>query len=463
MYSKAPIAWHHGQFLQPQHFQMADQYQHSIIANLLPIAQRYFWGFSQLSIDTAALDRGQLVINEAQLFWQDGSYIDLAQNAVVGHRLLPPDLFLEDNTAEIYIGLKRLDEAKPNASRAIDDKFADIKTRYVIDDNHASVADLYQDGPEATVGQLKYVLKLFFQHELCEIQGYDLLPLLKITKAKNSIELVSDYSPSLTQLGAWPLFWQLLAEQRTLLISAFNFALAYKPNQEWYQLHVGELGLGKYLLAQALHRLIPAIIELLDQKATHPFSLYQKMRETIHELSFYLSSKINNDDYGYLYQFVDDYDHQKPYLSLLNVSDRLSQILLQILNGPQFRIVLKANGSHYDGDLPSQFLSGNNHFYLIVQGKRTQTREFMDHLTTAAKLTSKLAIDDYIKHAIPGVPLNYLPSRPSGAPDIVGAVYFEVDCKHPEWAKIVQQANASFYPGNIDEPLHVELVSARGA
>ena len=459
---KAPIAWHHGQFLQPQHFQLNDLNQQAIIANLLPLAQQYFWGFSQLEVDMVALERGQLIINQAKLFLPDGSYLDLAENAMVVSRMLSTELFQENADIEVSLGLKRLEENKSNASEMDEQHLSDIKTRYALNRDLQTVKDLYQNGPEATVPQLKYVLKIFFKHELQEIQGYDLLPLAKINKDNKSFSLASDFSPTIVCLNAYPLFWKTLQEQRLLLVNAFNFALTYKPNQEWYQLHLGDSELGKYLLAQTLHRLIPSILELLDDKNTHPFCLYQKARAAIHELSFYLSNKINNDDYGYLYQFVPNYDHRRPHVSLLATFERLHEIISQILNGPQFRVILKATGDHYVAQLPDQFLAGNDHFYLIIQGKKTLIKEFRDHILSSAKLTSSNAINDYIKHAIPGVPFNYLPSRPKGAPDVPGALYFEVDYKHHEWAKIIQQASVGFYPGNIEDPLNIELISARG-
>lgn len=460
MSQKAPIAWHHGQFLQPQHFQLADQYQQSIIAQLLPIAQQYFWGFSQLDIDLAALDRGQLIINQAKFFWQDGSCIHLQENAVIINRTIPQELFQDNHSVEVYIGLKRLEEGKANA--AFEQSLADTKARYVIDAETQIVADLYQNGPEAKVTQLKYIFKLFFYPEVAEVQGYDLLPLLKITQDQKHFLIASDYSPAIVQLGAYPVLWETLKQNRNALIQAFNFSLTYKPNQEWYQLRLGESEMGKYLLAQSLHRLVPSLIDTLDRNTSHPFLLYSKVREAIHELSFYLTNKIHHEDYGYLYQQVPAYEHHQPHISLLAGFDRLQNILNQILSGPQFSITLKRKDDHYEGFLPSDFLAGNDHFYLVIYGKQNLSKEVMQHMTTSAKLTSAEAIHEYIQHAIPGVPLNYLPSRPVGAPDIPGALYFSIDCQHPQWATIIQKANVGFYPGNMNEPLNIELVSARG-
>lgn len=458
MSQKAPIAWHHGQFLQPQHFQLADQYQQSIIAQLLPIAQQYFWGFSQLEIDLAALERGQLIINQAKFFWQDGSCIQLHENAVIINRTIPS--FQDSQSMEVYLGLKRLEEGKANAIP--ESSLQDTKARYVIDPETKIVADLYQNGPEAKVTQLKYVFKLFFYPEVTDIQGYDLLPLLKINQDQKHFSIAADYSPSIVQLAAYPALWENLKHNRNLLIQAFNFALTYKPNQEWYQLHLGESELGKYLLAQSLHRLIPSLIDTLDRGTSHPFLLYGKLRDAIHELSFYLTNKIHHEDYGYLYQILPPYEHHQPHVSLLAGFERLQSVLNQILSGPQFSITLKRKDDHYEGFLPSDFLAGNDRFYLVMYGKQNLTQDIMQHMMTSAKLTSAEAIHEYIQHAIPGVPLSYLPSRPVGAPDIPGALYFSIDCQHPQWATIVQKANVGFYPGNMNEPLTIDLVSARG-
>lgn len=459
---KAPIAWHHGQFLQPQHFQLADIHVQAVISQLLPLAQRYFWGVSELDVDLAALERGQLVINQVQLFWQDGSCLDTRHNAIVVQRMLPIEMLREQKQLVVYLGLKRLDWAKANASYGTRDNVSEIKTRYLIDQDRPVVQDLYQEGPEAAVPQLHYVLKLFFQHEIQEIQAYDLVPLLKVVQTSSGITLADDFSPTMVQLAAYPVFWNKLKSIRSLLIDVYHFALAHKPNQEWYQLHVGESEIGKYLLAQTLHRLVPALLESVDQKCTHPFQLYQKLRDTIQEVSFYLSDKSRHDDYGYLYTLVPAYEHDQPAACLLAAVTCLQQLLEQILNGPQFRVALKRHDQYYTAALPKEFLSGNNRFYLIVQGKDAYRRDFMDHLIAAGKLTSAEAIDHAIQHAIPGVPLRYLPSRPTGAPDVPNALYFDIDCQHAQWAFIVQNASVGFYPGNSQEMLQVDLIAARG-
>ncbi len=459
---KAPIAWQQGQFLQPQHFQLADQNQQAQIAALLPLAQQYFWGFSQLELDLAALERGQLIVNKGQLFWQDGSYLNLADNAVVIQRMIPVDLVKDDNIVDVFIGLKRLDTTKANATLIDQQSLASVDSRYLIESTPIVQADLYQSGPDANVSQLTYVLKLFFRSEIQTVQGYDLVPLVSIVHQKNVFIALNTVCPPIVQLGAYAPFWAMLQENASCWPLAYQFSLAHRPNLDWYQIRLGESELGSYLLTQTLYRLLPPLLNLLKQATTHPFRLYQALQQAIHELSFFMSAETLADAADPIMLNLLPYDHQKSHQCLFASQQRLNQLLEKVLTGPQYCVALKRVDNHYEAQLPDQFLAGNNHFYLIIQGAETSAKSFMEHIIASSKLTSAQVIDDYIQHAIPGVPLRYLSSRPTGAPDIAGAVYFQIDCKNPEWANIIQKSSVGFYPGNIQDSLTVEMVAARG-
>ncbi len=460
---KASIAWQQGQFLQPQHFQLADLNVQAQLAAAIALVQPNFWGFSQLTLDLAALEQGQLIVNSGQLFWQDGSYLQLTDNAAVMPRLIPVDFLKEGNPLDVYIGLKRLDSSKANATLLVDQNRESVDSRYVIEPIPLVQADLYQPGPDANVSQLSYVLKLFFKDEIQAVQAYDLWPLVRIAQQKNTFVVHNTVFPPVVQLGAYAPLWAKLQDNTQRWTEAYQFALAHKPNLDWYQVRLGGTEISHYALTQTLYRLLPPLLDLVNQASTHPFCLYQSLQQAIHELSFFMSAKTLASDADSANGSALPYEHQKSYLSLLASQQRLNQLLEKILTGPQYSVSLKRVGNHYEAQLPEQFLTGNDHFYLIIQGAGTAVQCFMEHIISSGKLTSAQAIDDYIQHAIPGVPLNYLSSRPTGAPDIAGALYFQIDCKHPEWSPIIQKATVGFYPGNIQEALTVEMVAAQGS
>ena len=58
------VVWSEGLFLQPQHFQQQERYLESYIHNTLP-QQRFTWGFTELTLDTAELESGKLALRSA--------------------------------------------------------------------------------------------------------------------------------------------------------------------------------------------------------------------------------------------------------------------------------------------------------------------------------------------------------------------------------------------------------------
>ena len=54
---KRPLFWHQGLFLQPQHFQMKDRYDESLLTPLHRFLNPHFWGIAEMEIQQATLGK----------------------------------------------------------------------------------------------------------------------------------------------------------------------------------------------------------------------------------------------------------------------------------------------------------------------------------------------------------------------------------------------------------------------
>ena len=70
------VLWNKGLLLSPQHLQLQDQYFEDQLGFRAEALSKYPWGFSTISIDSAALDGGVLSVPGASGIMDDGLLFD---------------------------------------------------------------------------------------------------------------------------------------------------------------------------------------------------------------------------------------------------------------------------------------------------------------------------------------------------------------------------------------------------
>jgi type VI secretion system protein ImpJ len=67
------VVWAEGMFLRPQHFQQQERYLDFLVQTRAHAAQPFFWGFSELTLDTNMLSLGKIGLVSAQGVLPDGT------------------------------------------------------------------------------------------------------------------------------------------------------------------------------------------------------------------------------------------------------------------------------------------------------------------------------------------------------------------------------------------------------
>ena len=109
----APVQWHEGMLLTPQHLQQSDFYHHQILTHVLRQVTPYYWGIHHLRLDESQLSHGVLRVLQLSATMPDGS--PLYYNAQTD-----PPLELDLNTLPsaptVDSGLSATPNANPGAS-----------------------------------------------------------------------------------------------------------------------------------------------------------------------------------------------------------------------------------------------------------------------------------------------------------------------------------------------------------
>ena len=172
-----PVFWHQGLFLQPQHFQLSERYQQSLFEPYQTYQQPHFWGVCQLEMLESALSYKTCEIDSGEFIFPDGTHVKVPENGVVSTRSFDEEWVEPDKPFTIYLALHKYSQVDDNVKVVSElSNLTDVNSRYVTLTNPENVSDLYQEGPEAQVKYLRYVLKIVFENEKEDMNEIDHTP-----------------------------------------------------------------------------------------------------------------------------------------------------------------------------------------------------------------------------------------------------------------------------------------------
>ena len=83
---KRPLFWHQGLFLQPQHFQLKDLHDQSLLTPLHKYLNPHFWGIADIEIQQAALGNYSFDLSRGAFLFPDMTFAVFPDNAVIQAR-----------------------------------------------------------------------------------------------------------------------------------------------------------------------------------------------------------------------------------------------------------------------------------------------------------------------------------------------------------------------------------------
>ncbi|MCO4787390.1 MAG: type VI secretion system baseplate subunit TssK, partial [Marinomonas atlantica] len=286
MNTNKPLYWHQGLFLQPNHFQYQDSYnefiQSVIRRTVVPLA----WGVANLDVDTSSLVAGQVSFKMLRALLPDGTLFSFPENARLADRVLDNQVWADRNKPlKIYIGIKKRNE-EPLVQRedALDNHR--INSRYVIDRDSAILTNRYEQSESVDAQVLSLVGRLWFESELDQATGYDLMPVLQLIQDGDHIRLDDEYiPPCITLRGAQTLI-ELLRSVKEEVLSRTRQLEDYKQPSTSYTVSEFNPRQMRYRLAlQVLARYVQQLSHLLEVPDLTPERAYSCLRELTAELS----------------------------------------------------------------------------------------------------------------------------------------------------------------------------------
>lgn len=460
MDNSKPIFWHQGLFLQPQHFQLSERYQRSLLHPYQAYQQPHFWGVCQLALQDSSLAHKSCEIESGEFIFPDGTYVCMPGTAVVSPRSFSDEWVEPDKPFTIYLALHKFSQYDDNVKvvQDIADQ-TELNTRYVATSNPEDVKDLYQAGPDAQVKFMRHVLKIVFENEKDEMNDYELIPIAQVVRDGETIMYNKQFMPPAVSIAAVPQLTRVVKEIRDELTGRAMQLSTYKSTSQ--SSREFDPNLMRYKLAlQSLSRFVPKLFHITEYGQIHPWDVYGVLREVVAEVSTFTDRVNVLGETSNGEKLLPAYDHSRLGDCFSDASVLITQLLNELTIGPQYLVEMKNDSVAYTADVPDEFLTEYVDFYLIINTVQP-TDDWQQSLLTAAKLASRDTVETLVERSLPGVGLISLPVAPPGLPKRVNSYYLKIDIHGEQWDSVKRQENVALLWDDSPEDATVELVVVR--
>lgn len=438
------VIWAEGTFLQPQHFQQHDRWIGQQLHSRISGACGHAWGYTQLTLDSAALALGKVAINAAQGVLPDGLAFDLpGQDAAPAAFDVPADA--RDELVVLALTLQRPGVAESDAENDAES----MPPRYLAKD--VEVGDSNVTGQRTVPLQIGRVnLRIMLARDTAE--GCATIGLCRVIerRADNKLVLDTRYIPPMLHAPANDILASHLRELHGLLHQRGE-ALAARLVQP------GRAGVGEiadFLMLACINRQEPLYAQLRQTSLLHPRDFYFHAVSLAGDLSTFADRRRPPPLPAYL--------HDDPARCFQPLMDSLRQLLSMVME--QTAIPIDLQDRKYGlrvALIPDLELQRHAQFVLAVAAQLPGDA-LRARFPTQVKIGTVEKIRDLVQLQLPGVGLRALPVAPRQIPFHAGYTYFELETRGNEmWKQLESSGGLALHIAGDFPGLELEFWAVR--
>ncbi|WP_334190151.1 type VI secretion system baseplate subunit TssK [Noviherbaspirillum sp.] len=442
---KNKVVWSEGTFLQTQHFQQQERYLEGLLHHKTQHLHSYGWGFSELTLDRAALAHGQVRVTSASGVLPDGTVFDIPDQDA---EPAPLELGTDIRNAVLYLALPLESESEPSVvleppARPSMHRF----TAHVVE-----LRDVNEGFTERVPVQLGR-LNLRLLSGMLQEGGFAKLGVARVIERRADGQIVLDpgYIPPVLAVDAGMPLRSWLNELRGL-VQQRSEVLSQRLSQP------GRGGMGEvadFLLLMIVNRYGSLLAHLAGVPELHPERLYCLCLEMAGELSSFGNERR-------LTRSLPPYNHDDLALCFEPLILQLRLALSMVLEQTALQIELhdRKYGVRVAVINDKQLLSSSS--FVLAVNASLPSDTIRARFPTQTKIGTIEKIRDLVNLQLQGIPLRPLPVVPRQIPYHAGFNYFEIDKGHELWRKMATSGGLAMHISGDFPDLELELWAIKG-
>ncbi|MCP3941328.1 MAG: type VI secretion system baseplate subunit TssK [Desulfobacteraceae bacterium] len=455
-----PIFWYQGLFLQPQHLQLNDKYNHELLSPYYKYLNPYLYGVEDLSFLKNDLANNVIRIEQGNLWFQDKTYVEINKNAIIEPRVFDESNLEDGKPMTVYIGLKKFSDQGKNvsvhSSKENFDGFGNINSRFVTSVESDNINDLYDEGSPAQVKNMSFFLRIFFEYELEYLGNFNLIPVMTIEKSGESIVATDSYIPPALTINSSQKLKEYVNETYNQLIARSYELESYKTERGINQAEFGSRDMVFLLSLRSINRYIPMLDHLIKSNV-HPWEIYGVFRQLAGELSTFSENisvlGIDENDQN----LMPVYNHLSLGECFMKSFQLVALLLDEITAGPKYIVPLKLEGDYFTANLEKEYFPGKNRFYIAIKSL-TEPGELIENIDISLKAGSDKILSVIIQKSLPGIEITHMKNPPQELPRRAYTTYYQLNSSSEMWDKVKQHNNLSIYWKTAPQDVKLELM-----
>jgi len=412
--------------LQPQHLQQSERHADHARHVLLRASVPYAWGFAELEIDPAALALGKLALVRAVGVLGDGTVFDMPAVDPLPEAIDIPS-GMRDEAVVLALPLRRA------GAREADAEGYEALVRHRV---------LEVEVPDSnTTGERSAMLQLGALHTrlMRASDGTDAWTTLAVAhvverRVDNQVQLDRAFVPPLLDVAAHAVIRGWLDELLGLLRQRGD-ALAGRMTQGGTG---GVAEIADFMLLQTVNRNEAAFAHLARSAMLHPQHFFERALTLAGDLATFRDTR-RTARFG-------PYVHDDLALSFRPVMDDLRRSLSMVLEQSAIRIELHDRKHGVRVAVISDVELQRNATFVLAVSAQMPGEALRARFPAQVKVGPVERIRDLVNLALPGVALTPMPVAPRQIPFHTGASYFELETRHSDlWRQLEQSGGVAMH------------------
>lgn len=453
----APIYWHQGMFLQPQHFQLDALARQARLDDLVNALAPDLWGIGELEIAAPALRNQCFEIRSATLRFARGGLLRYPGNALIAPRRFDPSWLEGGKALQVYLGLHALSSDQPNVTLCEQAAAAaQATTRLVAQLQPMEVPDLYSDGPSAQIRTLQYVLRVFFEPELEHLQAHELLPIARLVHSGEGTRLDESFIPPCYAIRGSQRLRHIVDDTREELTARMRQLEELKGDRE----APGQDGGSQLPFMLALRTLARATSWLAragEGGHARPAQIYAGLCDLVADLSCFSTRCDAMGVTSALPEGLPPFDPLRLGECFTRVHQVLSLLLLDIAIGPSYVLNMGPMQGALGTEIPAQAFDRHNEFFLMLDAS-TAPAHWAARVVREARLVAPGDLQRVLSHALTGLALHHLGAVPAGLPRRARSAHWRISPTQPLWDAAQREGAMLLHWPDAPEQLQASLI-----
>ena len=374
---KKLIHWNEGLFLQPQHLQIMQRQFLSALALERNLEHAFAYGVIDLRLCDDSLSNKRIKFERLSAVMPSGQYVQLDENLTLDPIDIRERFSQKNESFDVYIGVPLFNEERANTLPGRSNPDAAKKYLYHVYEKEVLDENTGESGKE--IEFLSMNGRILVEGD--NFDGFEVMPLFRVMQGVGENlgqpRLAPDFCGPCTTLRAFPALHRMLNQLKEQ-ISASRKDLFRKFSAQGFnreQLQSSHLDL--MLRSRTLMSADVALSEMVAGGISHPLDAYVVLKQLFGELVCLNPEKANELGDADPLSFIEDYDHDNPFVPLKVLSKRIREILGDVVIPDYLEVAFERGQDSYVGHFEERHFSQSDHFFIGIESKSMQPNELI--------------------------------------------------------------------------------------